>query len=66
MNCKMSKLFVKYEISLANRWTLWYVYTLSHREKKKMGKKGRFNEYVLHEVFSFGTVIHFTTNISNI
>ena len=41
---------------MANSWTFWYVYTLSHREKKKLGKKGRFNEYVLHEVFSFGTV----------
>jgi hypothetical protein len=38
------------------RWTFWYVYTLSHREKLKYGKKGRFNEYVLHEVFSFGSV----------
>ena len=45
------------------RWTFWYVYTLSHIEKKKMRKKGRFNEYVLHEVFSFGTVRYYDVKL---
>ena len=50
-------------IENAFRWTFWYVYTLSHREKLKYGKKGRFNEYVLHEVFSFGSVTIHGLNI---
>lgn len=34
---------------------------MSHREKKKQKilKRARFNEYVLHEVFTFGTIEDF-------
>jgi hypothetical protein len=32
------------------------VYTLSHREKMSKGRRGRYNEYQLHEVYSFNTV----------
>ena len=49
------------------------MYTASHREKKKMNKKNaRYNEYVLHEVFTFGTIEDFwrmynhTYNISEV
>jgi translation initiation factor 4E len=36
------------------------VHTLSHREKKRMNKKNnRYHEYVLHEVFTFGTIEDF-------
>ena len=42
------------------RWTFWYVYTLSHREKKRMNKKNaRYKEYLLHEVYTFGTIEEF-------
>ena len=54
MSCCASKL--TYEMIFYYRWTFWYVYTLSHREKQKYPRKNRFNEYILHEVFSFGTV----------
>ena len=32
------------EHELQCEWTFWYVYMLSHREKKKI-KKARYNEY---------------------
>jgi translation initiation factor 4E len=35
------------------------VYTLSHREKKRNKKNARYNEYVLHEVYTFGSVEEF-------
>ena len=37
------------------RWTFWYVYSMSHRDKKKV-KQVRKNEYELREVYSFETV----------
>lgn len=57
----------KHEIE--NEWTFWYVYTLSHNEKKKQikkGKKGRQNEYILHEVYSFNTIEDFWKMYNNI
>jgi translation initiation factor 4E len=48
------------------RWTFWYVYTLSHNEKKKQGKKGRHHEYILHDVYSFTTVEDFWKMENNI
>ena len=42
------------------------MYTLSHNEKKKQGKKGRHHEYILHEVYSFGTVDDFWSMYNNI
>ena len=50
-NCKLSN-----SLKLILRWTFWYVYTISHREKKKLKIRSRQNEYTLNEVFSFGTV----------
>ena len=49
-----------------NRWTFWYVYTLSHNEKKKQGKRGRHHEYILHEVYSFNTLENFWRMFQNI
>ena len=49
-----------------NSWTFWYVYTLSHNEKKKQGKKGRHHEYILHEVYSFNTIEDFWRMYNNI
>ena len=49
-----------------DEWTFWYVYTLSHNEKKKQGKKGRHHEYILHEVYSFKTVEDFWAMYNNI
>jgi len=43
------------EHELQSEWTFWYVYMLSHREKRKI-RKARYNEYQLHEVYSFNTV----------
>ena len=51
---------------LNDNWTFWYVYTLSHNEKKKQSKKGRHNEYILHEVYSFDTVEDFWCMYNNI
>ena len=48
------------------RWTFWYVYTLSHNEKKKQGKRGRHHEYILHEVYSFNTIEDFWRMYHNI
>lgn len=48
------------------RWTFWYVYSMSHREKMKHSRKNRSNEYVLHEVFSFGTVEDFWKMYNNL
>ena len=48
------------------RWTFWYVYTLSHNEKKKQGRKGRHHEYILHEVYSFDTIEDFWKMYNNI
>lgn len=45
-------------------WTFWYVYTLSHREKKKQ-KRSRHYEYVLHEVFTFNTLEDFWKMYNN-
>lgn len=42
------------------------MYTLSHREKMKFGKKNRFNEYILHDVFSFGTLEDFWRMYNNL
>lgn len=47
-------------------WTFWYVYTLSHNEKKKQSKKNRHNEYILHEVYSFDTIEDFWCMYNNI
>jgi translation initiation factor 4E len=49
------------------RWTFWYVYTLSHSAKKKNrhAKGQRFNEYVLHEVYTFATVEDFWRMYNN-
>lgn len=43
------------------------MYTLSHREKKRNrhAKGARFNEYVLHEVYTFGTVEDFWRMYNN-
>lgn len=43
------------EHQLLNQWTFWYVYSMSHRDKKKV-KQVRKNEYELREVYSFETV----------
>ena len=43
---------------LINCWTFWYVYSMSHRDKKKI-KQVRKNEYELREVYSFETVSRF-------
>ena len=51
-------------LTLNYRWTFWYVYTLSHREKKKM-KRVRHYEYVLHEVFTFSTLEDFWRMFNN-
>ena len=40
---------------LVYRWTFWYVYSISHRDKKKI-KQMRRNDYDLREVYSFETV----------
>ena len=40
---------------LIDCWTFWYVYSMSHRDKKKI-KQVRKNEYELREVYSFETV----------
>ena len=53
-------------IYLPVRWTFWYVYTLSHNEKKKQGKRGRHHEYILHEVYSFNTIEDFWRMFHNI
>ena len=42
------------------------MYTLSHNEKKKSGKKGRHHDYILHEVYSFGTIQDFWKMYNNI
>jgi translation initiation factor 4E len=39
---------------------------MSHREKLKHSRKGRQNEYVLHEVFSFGTLEDFWKMYNNV
>jgi len=52
----------KHDLQFA--WTFWYVYTLSHREKKKM-KRVRHYEYVLHEVFTFNTLEDFWRMYNN-
>ena len=54
------KMYINY------RWTFWYVYTLSHNEKKKQGKKGRHHDYSLHEVYSFNTIEDFWRMSNNI
>ena len=54
----------KHEIE--HEWTFWYVYTLSHNEKKKQGKRGRHHDYILHEVYSFNTVEDFWCMYNNI
>ena len=54
------KMYINY------RWTFWYVYTLSHNEKKKQGKKGRHHDYILHEVYSFNTIEDFWRMSNNI
>ena len=43
---------------LIDSWTFWYVYSMSHRDKKKI-KQVRKNEYELREVYSFETVSRF-------
>ena len=43
------------EHKLIDNWTFWYVYSMSHRDKKKI-KQVRKNEYELREVYSFETV----------
>ena len=43
------------EYKLIDNWTFWYVYSMSHRDKKKI-KQVRKNEYELREVYSFETV----------
>lgn len=40
---------------LLDSWTFWYVYSMSHQEKKKI-KQVRRNEYELREVYSFESV----------
>ena len=40
---------------LLSEWTFWYVYSMSHRDKKK-NKQVRRNEYELREVYSFESV----------
>ena len=48
------------------RWTFWYVYQLSHRERTRTKqKKGDYQAYVLHEVFTFGTVEDFWRMYNN-
>ena len=42
------------------------MYTMSHREKLKYGKRGRFNEYILKEVFQFGTLEDFWRMYNNL
>ena len=42
------------------------MYTLSHNEKKKLGKRGRHHEYVLHEVYSFATIENFWQMYNNL
>ena len=37
------------------RWSFWYVYSMSHHDKKKI-KQMRRNDYELREVYSFDTV----------
>ena len=41
------------------------MYTLSHNEKKKQGKKGRHHEYILNEVYSFSTIEDFWRMYNN-
>jgi len=62
---RMSKFIILNE-QFYFRWTFWYVYTLSHNEKKKQGKRGRHHEYILHEVYSFGTIEDFWKMHNNI
>lgn len=45
---------------LIDAWTFWYVYSMSHRDKKKI-KQVRKNEYELREVYSFSTVSQFNS-----
>ena len=39
---------------------------MSHREKLKYGRRGRFNEYILKEVFQFGTLEDFWRMYNNL
>lgn len=48
------------EMPLTDKWTFWYVYDMSHQERKRKKGKARWQkEYKLNEVFTFGTIEEF-------
>lgn len=52
---------------LSDKWTFWYVYDISHEERKRKKGKARWQrEYKLNEVFVFSTIEDFWRLFNNI
>lgn len=55
------------EHALADKWTFWYVYDISHAERKRKKGKARWQkEYNLNEVYTFGSIEEFWRLFNNI
>jgi translation initiation factor 4E len=52
---------------LTDKWTFWYVYDMSHEERKRKKGKARWQkEYKLNEVFTFGNLEDFWRLFNNV
>jgi len=52
---------------LTDSWTFWYVYNMSHEERKrKRGKERWQKEYKLNEIFTFATIEEFWSLFNNV
>jgi translation initiation factor 4E len=51
---------------LTDSWSFWYVYSLSHHERKKKGKNYWKRDYNLHDVYTFTTIEDFWSMFNNI
>ena len=54
------------EHPLTDSWTFWYVYSLSHNERKKKGKNYWKRDYNLNDVYTFATLEDFWRMFNNI
>lgn len=57
----------EFEHQLSDKWTFWYVYDISHEERKRKKGKARWQrEYKLNDVHTFATIEDFWRLFNNI